>query len=208
MNKIVDMQHPERVKERTDEKMKSKNDNIFKVRGTAASDTSSKDFYGMGAGEERYQWNSFRAVVHEHQQLVTGSIIKLRLLDDIFIEENKIPAGNFVFGIVRLSGERLAVTIHSIRSGHSLYDVSLAVHDMDGLPGIHIPGAITKDAVKQTADDRLQTIGIATLDPSLKAQATAAGIGMLKNILGKKMKMVKVTVKAGYKVLLKNEESL
>jgi hypothetical protein len=44
-----------------------------------------------------------------------------------------------------------------------------------------------------------------SLDPSLKAQATAAGIGTLKNLLSKKVKLTRVMVKAGYKLLLKNK---
>jgi hypothetical protein len=45
-----------------------------------------------------------------------------------------------------------------------------------------------------------------SLDPSLKAQATATGINAVKNLLSKKAKLVKVTVKAGYKVLLKENQ--
>ena len=44
-----------------------------------------------------------------------------------------------------------------------------------------------------------------TVDPSFKAQAAATGIGTVKNLLAKRTKMVKVTVKAGYKVLLKDK---
>jgi len=44
-----------------------------------------------------------------------------------------------------------------------------------------------------------------TLDPSLKAQATATGIGTIKSLVSKKAKLVRVQVKAGYKVLLNNK---
>jgi hypothetical protein len=46
---------------------------------------------------------------------------------------------------------------------------------------------------------------LTTMDPSLKAQATSAGIGAAKSLLSKKVKQVKVMVKAGYKVLLKDK---
>jgi len=44
-----------------------------------------------------------------------------------------------------------------------------------------------------------------SVDPSLKGQATATSIGAIKNLLSKKTKLVKVTVKSGYKVLLKDK---
>lgn len=78
---------------------------------------------------------------------------------------------------------------------------------MDGLAGIHIPGAITRDVAKQSADNSLQMMELTTLDPSLKAQATAAGINTAKSLLSRKVKLVKVMVKAGYKVLLKDKST-
>jgi conjugative transposon TraM protein len=104
-----------------------------------------------------------------------------------------------------LNGERLEVEINSIRCNNSLYPVKLAIYDMDGLPGIYVPGAITRDVAKQSADNPLQLMELNALDPSLKAQATATGINAVKNLLSKKAKLVKVTVKAGYRVLLKQK---
>ena len=43
------------------------------------------------------------------------------------------------------------------------------------------------------------------LDPSVGSQLTAAGIGAAKNMLSRKVKQITVTVKAGYKVYLKDE---
>jgi conjugative transposon TraM protein len=133
---------------------------------------------------------------------VNGAVIKLRLLQPIYINEEKIPAGNFVFGLVSLNGERLEIEVNSIRCGSSVYPVKLEVYDMDGINGIYIPGAITRDVVKESADNSLQLMELGSFDPSLKAQAAAAGINTVKSLLSKKVKLVKVMVKAGYKVLL------
>ena len=76
---------------------------------------------------------------------------------------------------------------------------------MDGLAGIYIPGAISRDVAKQSADNSLQLMELTTLDPSLKAQAAAAGINTVKSMLSKKVKQVKVMVKAGYRVLLRDK---
>ena len=77
---------------------------------------------------------------------------------------------------------------------------------MDGLKGIYVPGAITRDVAKQSADRSLQTIGVTSLDPSLRAQAASAGIEAAKTLFSKKVKLIRVTVKADYQVLLKDEK--
>jgi Conjugative transposon, TraM len=48
---------------------------------------------------------------------------------------------------------------------------------------------------------------LTSLDPSFKAQATAAGISAAKNLISRKVKQVKVTVKTGYRVLLKDKNN-
>ncbi len=163
-------------------------------------------FYGIDESKERSEEdNSIEAVVHADQTLVNGAVIKLRLTTGIYINGSLIPKGNFVYGIAALNNERLEVEINSIHNGSSLFPVKLEIYDIDGLPGIHIPGAITRDVAKQSADNGLQLMELTSVDPSLKAQAAAAGISSMKTLLSRKVKQVKVLVKAGYKVLLKDK---
>ena len=68
----------------------------------------------------------------------------------------RFAKGNFVFGTAQLNDERLEINISSIRSGNNLFPVKLDVYDMDGLAGIYIPGAISRDVAKQSADNSLQ----------------------------------------------------
>lgn len=207
MDKILDVQHPDRVKERLEQKKAQKSSNILAVTATAGDDTLDNGFFGMENERIEKPSNAIEAAVNENQVLVNGAVIKLRLLQDMFINSSRIPSGNFVFGIASLNGERLEIEISSIRSGSSLYPVKMEVYDVDGLPGIHIPGAITRDVAKQSADNSLQMMELTTFDPSLKAQAAAAGINTAKSLLTKKVKLVKVMVKAGYKVLLLNKST-
>jgi conjugative transposon TraM protein len=134
-------------------------------------------------------------------------VIKLRLASDIYVAGKLITRESFAYGICSLNGERLNVAISWVRSDANIFPVKLEVYDMDGLPGIYIPGAITRDVAKQSADNSLQLVELSTMDPSLKAQATATGINAVKNLLSKKAKLVKVTVKAGYKVFLVGKDN-
>jgi conjugative transposon TraM protein len=215
MEKILDIQHPERVKDTIKEKSPA-NQELYSVNrqpvqaslsliDTILKKDSSVGFYGLESETVSEKQNAIEAIVHENQILVSGAVIKLRLLNDITINGIHIPKNNFVFGISSLNGERLKIEIHSIRYNNSLFPVNMEVYDMDGLPGIYIPGAITRDVAKQSADNGLQTAGVTSMDPSLTGQATAVGINAAKTLLSKKAKLVRVFVKAGYKILLKDK---
>ena len=84
--------------------------------------------------------------------------------------------------------------------------MDLSVYDMDGLVGIYIPGAINRDVATASDGRPMQTSGLTPLDDSWGAQAAGAGIEAAKSLLSKKVKLVKVVVKAGYKVLLRDEK--
>jgi len=223
MEKILDIQHPERVKEKIRQTSEAHKGQVFAVNMNANKDLNSLLINNRSVAKSRFITNRFysldedvnadtvvgdaiRAMVHQSQTLVDGSVVKLRLLDDVFINGNLIPKDNFVYGIASLNGERLVIKINSIRYKSFLYPVELSVFDMDGLDGIYIPGAITRDVAKQSADRAVQGIGFTTLDPSLKVQAAGAGIEAAKTLFSKKAKLIKVMVKAGYQILLRDEK--
>jgi hypothetical protein len=52
----------------------------------------------------------------------------------------------------------------------------------------------------------VQGVDITTLNPSIGAQAANAGIEAAKTLLTRKAKLIRVTVKAGYQVLLRDEK--
>lgn len=218
LDKILDIQHPDRVKERLKEKSQKQKETVFIVSKYPAifnislldtnkrKSNQSSSFYGLENTEnDNDADNAIEAIIPENTVLVNNAVIKLRLAADIYINGVLIPKNNLVSGLVSLENERLQVVINSIRYNNSLFPVKLEVYDMDGLAGIYIPGAISRDVAKQSADNSLQLMELTTLDPSLRAQAAAAGINTVKSMLSKKVKLVKVMVKAGYRVLLRDK---
>ena len=217
LDKILDIQNPQRVSNRLKDESIQNKERVFIVRKNQPNqhvsllDTNkvkhapATHFYGLEDDSNQEDQNAIEAVIHEAQTLMNGSIVKCRLMDDIYVNGTLIPRGNFVFGIAELHDDRLEILITSIRIGQSIYPINLEVFDMDGLPGIYIPGAISRDVTKQAADNGLQSMDFLTMDPSLKAQATASGINAAKSFLSKKAKQVKVLVKAGYKILLRDK---
>jgi conjugative transposon TraM protein len=217
LEKILDIQHPDRVKNKLKEKSLKNKEQVFVIskqpvkNNVSLLDTSKSKkpienkFYGIEKDLDTKEQNTIEAVVHQTQTLVNGAVVKMRLLNDIYLNGSLVPKGNFVFGIAELNDERLEININSVRNNNSLFPVKLEVFDMDGLPGIYIPGAISRDVAKQSADNSLQLMELTSMDPSFKAQAAATGINAAKSLLSKKVKQVKVLVKAGYKVLLRDK---
>jgi conjugative transposon TraM protein len=214
LEKILDIQHPDRVKEKLKEKSLKNKEQVFIISKQSVKNNislldtsknkqqSENKFYGLEKQNNSEEQNTIEAVVHQTQTLVNGAVVKMRLLNDVYLNGSLVPKGNFVFGIAELNDERLEININSIRNNNSVFPVKLEVFDMDGLPGIYIPGAISRDVAKQSADNSLQLMELTSMDPSFKAQAAATGINAAKSLLSKKVKQVKVLVKAGYKVLL------
>lgn len=216
---ILDIQHPERVQQRSSENTVQQKGSVYPVTTTAKelpvsllstdgeNNRMANGFYSLTdtyVGENVQ--NAIEAVIHETQTLVNGSTVKLRLINDVVINGVNIPKDNFLFGMAQLNGERLEIQINSIRYNQSLFRVDLSVYDLDGLAGIYIPGAINREVAKESADRSIQTIGLSSLESSWEAQAATAGVQAAKSLLSRKVKLVKVTVKAGYQVLLYDEK--
>lgn len=218
LERILDIQHPDRMQEKLKQSSQMKKGQVYPVIKPKKENTVSiledgksvkeigNSFFSLEENTSVIEQNAISAVVHENQTLVNGSTVKLRLASDVMVNNITIPKGTFLFGVASLTGERLEIKIDNIRFGNSLFPVELSVYDLDGMDGIYIPGAITRDVAKQSADRSLQNIGMTSLDPSWEMQAAGAGIEAAKGLLSKKVKLVKVKVKAGYQVLLRDEK--
>lgn len=164
-------------------------------------------FYSLeDPGAETPTGQAITAVIQEDQALVSGGTVKFRIIEQIYIGGVRIPKGQFVYGAAILNGERLSITVSSIAYGNYLLPVSLTVYDADGIAGVHVPGAITRDVAKRSAAQSVQGLGtIGTLDPSFGAQMATAGLQAAQNLLSKSAKLVRVHLRAGYRVLLKDD---
>jgi conjugative transposon TraM protein len=219
LEKITEIQNPALAQEKLKERSRKNKGQVYSVNTLAeqrempvisrndqvipAENHVGNSFYAIeGQAATDSLQTAIPAVVHETQTLVTGSTVKMRLLEDIFINGMLIPKGNFVFGTATINGERLGIDISGVRYGKSLFPVSLNVYDLDALEGIHVPGAITRDAAKEGSDRAMQSLQFMNMDPTLVGQAAGVGVEAAKGLFSKKAKLVRVTVKAGYPILL------
>lgn len=197
LDKIIKIQYPDLEEIPKQEKMIETEVGVFAVHDPNINVDKN----------EHFRSNAIQAIIHEDQDIVSGSVVKLRLLDSIQANGVLIPRNGFIYGVATINDERLKIEIASLRYQNSIFPVSLSAYDLDGLEGLYIPGAITRDASKEGVNDAIQSVRMMSLDPSLSVQVADAGIHAAKGLFRKKVKQVRVKVKAGYQLLLRDKQA-
>lgn len=142
----------------------------------------------------------------DNQKAIQGATIKLRLQDSLVINGQVIPKGHDIFGICRITNQRLLLDIKNIRLGTSIIPVDLSIYSLDGMPGVYAPEAELADAAGSGADDAVRSIGMSGMDQTIATQVAGAGIDAAKSLFSKKIKRIKVKLEAGHPVLLRNNK--
>ena len=165
---------------------------------------------GSGGGVSRK--NTISASVYGYQTVTDGQTVRLRLLEPMAVDEQIIPKNSIVVGTTKIQGERLSITVTSIENGRMIIPVELSVYDTDGQEGIFIPNSMEVSAAKEVAANMGGSMGSSiNISSDAKAQlASDIGKGLIQGTsqyVAKKMRTVKVHLKAGYQVLLYQKEN-
>ncbi|WP_455162150.1 conjugative transposon protein TraM [Tannerella forsythia] len=164
-------------------------------------------FITVAGKEDVTEKNSIRASVYRTVTLSNGKELQLRLLEPMRAGDILIPAHTILVGSAKLGGERLHITISSIQYADNVIPVELEVYDIDGVQGIFVPNSTEINAAKEIAANMGASTGSnITIGGNVGSQL-AADLGRnamqgISQYISKKMREVKVTLKAGYKVLL------
>lgn len=156
--------------------------------------------------------NTIAAVVAGNQSVIDGESVKLRTTEPMWVGNRLIPRNTTIVGSARVQGERLEIEITSIECQGSIYDVELQVYDSDGQEGINIPNSMESDALHEIGANMGSTMGSSiNISTNTGAQiASDVGRGLINGVsqyLTKKMRTVKVHLKAGYRVMLHQPEN-
>lgn len=218
LEKIISIQHPERLQQEMQQEALALQPAIYEVTGerdlvprSLMLDTvvegEVEGFFGLGdPGEMQLQKeNAIQAEIYGEQTVVNGSTLRISLREDVQLAGSKLKKGSMLFGVVGLQGDRLQVRISGIRMDQSLLPVELALFDLDGIAGIYIPGSIAREGAKNALDQGIQAMRFSELNESLSGKAIDVGIDAAKDLLARKAKLIKVTIKDGYRVLLKQK---
>lgn len=156
--------------------------------------------------------NSIRAVIYETKIVTQESFISLRLLETMLLGKSKIPSGSILKAYGKFQGGRLLLKISTIEYNGNLQKVEIDIHDNDGQLGLNVPYSPEQNAMTDILANMGQTSGTNIMMTQSAQQQIAADLtkGAIQGISGyfqKKIKLPKVTVKAGHQVFLISKKS-
>jgi conjugative transposon TraM protein len=167
---------------------------------------SKKGVSGFGTNQSQNGSQVIKAEIYETATVLDGNRVKLRLLEEAWVNGIKVPQGSIVYGVCAIRNERLNISITQFPARESFLTVDLAVHDVDGLPGLYVPDnaarKATKDALAGTNTSSM--IGVTT-DPLTYAGIRAAD--RTAQTLLKSIRLKRVTVKKNTIVYIINQKT-
>ena len=151
--------------------------------------------------------NTIVACISENQTVEQGGRVRLRLLQPLQAGNIIVPANSLVTGAAVIRGERLDILISSIEHAGNIIPVQLATYDVDGQKGIFVPGSDTRSAAKDAAGMVSESMGNSVSFARSAGQQVVMDLtrGVMQGgtrLIAGRVRTVKVTLKAGYKVLL------
>lgn len=155
--------------------------------------------------------NTIAACVHGTQTVSDGQALRLRLTEPMSVAGRFIPKGTVLVGGTRIQGERLEIMVNAVEYKGTILPVELEVYDLDGQQGILVPGSLEYDAAREIAAN-MGTSMNSSINISTDAGAQIAsdlGKGVIQGVsqyISKRMRTVKITLKAGHRVLLHSPE--
>ena len=183
--------------------------NVVSTLGAA----STRNFNTSVGSAKTVAKNTIAAVVAGNQSVVDGESVRLRTTEPMWVGSRLIPRNTVIVGSARVQGERLEIEITSVECDGSIYDVELQVYDSDGQEGINIPNSMESDALHEIGANMGSTMGSSiNISTNTGAQiASDVGRGLINGVsqyLNKKLRTVKVHLKAGYRVMLHQPEDI
>lgn len=152
-----------------------------------------------------------QAIIDEDIKAVDGSRVRLRLLDDIEINESVVKRGTYLYATVSgFSSGRVKGNISSILVDDELVKVSLSLYDTDGMEGLYVPNSQFRETSKDVASGAMSgnmSMNTGTYGNSLAQwgmQAVNNAYQKTSNAISKAIKKNKVKLKYGTFVYLVN----
>lgn len=171
---------------------------------------TSSDYFNTLAKDAR-EPKLIQAIIDEDIKAVDGSRVRLRLLDDIEINESVVKRGTYLYATVSgFSSGRVKGTIGSILVDDELVKVSLSLYDTDGMEGLYVPNSQFRETSKDVASGAMSgsmSMNTGTYGNSLAQwgmQAVNNAYQKTSNAISKAIKKNKVKLKYGTFVYLVN----
>ncbi len=170
------------------------------------------DYFNTIAHNE-HEPNLIKAIIDENVKAVEGSRVRLRLLDDVEINETIVKSGSYLYAIMSgFSLQRVKGTIGNVLVNDEIIKVSLALYDTDGLEGLYVPSSSFRETAKDVASGTFNSnmsMNTGNNGNSLTQwgmQAIQDAYQKTSNAISKNIKKNKVSLKYGTFVYLVNNQ--
>lgn len=144
------------------------------------------------------------AEVYETTTVLTGNRVKLRLLEEVWLNGVKIPVNTFLYGICEVSNERLQIEVMQIPVGEKFVPVEVTVCDLDGLPGLYVPDNASRKVAKEVGSSANTSSMFGVSNNPLTYMGMQAADRTAQSLV-KMIRIKKVTIKKNTLVYLINK---
>ena len=157
-----------------------------------------------------------KAIIDENIKAVDGSRVRLRLLDDIEINDIVVPKGSYLYATMSGFGsQRVKGNVQSIMVDDDIVKVSLALYDTDGLEGLYVPSSQFRETTKDVGSGALSNTSTLTNSSTTSgnslatwgAQTITNAVQKTSNAISKAIKKNNAKLKYGTFVYLINSRS-
>ena len=164
-------------------------------------------FHSVGKASPSIARNTLSVVVDRTTTIRQGDFLRLRLAESARIEGMTLPPNTVLIAQSTIDGNRMKLHVTSVEHAGRILAVKLSAFDLDGQEGLAIPGSEEVSALKEVGAGVGGTIGTSfTFASSAKDQLIAeAARGVMQGasqLLQKKLRTIKVTVKSGHRLFL------
>lgn len=164
-------------------------------------------FHSLTSAVSAVSRNTLSVVVDRTATLKEGDNVALRLLETAQVQGLRIPRQSRLIARAKIEGNRLHLLVKSIEVKGRIIAVKLSAYDTDGQEGVFIPGSEDINALKEVGANIGGSMGTSfTFASSAKDQIISeAARGVMQGasqLLQKKLRTVKVTLKGGYRMFL------
>lgn len=153
-----------------------------------------------------------KAIIDEDIKAVDGSRVRLRLLDDVEINDVFLPKGSYLYATMSGFGQqRVKGSVKSLMVNDDLVKVNLTIYDTDGMEGLYVPNSSFRETAKDIAGGALDNSMTLNSNTSGMDNVTQWGWNAIQNAyqktssaISKAIKKNKVKLKYGTFVYLVN----
>ena len=173
---------------------------------------TTSDYFNTLAQNEQ-EPKLIKAIIDENVKATDGSRVRLRLLDDVEINEHTVKRGSYLYATMSgFSSQRVKGNINSIMVDDELVKVNLSLYDTDGLEGLYVPSSQFRETSKDVASGavsgnmNMNTSGTGNSFSQWGMQAVQNAYQKTSNAIGKAIKKNKVKLKYGTFVYIINSK--